>query len=129
MTDTKYSISSGTIDINHAMAASSFDSKVYLTEESMAKVKQCRDYLDDRLGRADELLYGINTGFGSLCNVKVEKSAYGAHQKRLVVSHACGLGDAIPIHIARLIFYLKIKNLSFEHKLIYRGILFRYHHQ
>lgn len=93
------------------MAASLPDSKIVLSQESSEKVLHCREYLDKRLERKGELLYGINTGFGSLCNVAIEQSDYGAHQKRLVVSHACGMGDAIPLHIARLIFYLKIKNL------------------
>lgn len=113
MKDPLHIVDSNLINIADAIVASQFEVQLSLAPESRDKVAKCRAYLDDRLSRREDLLYGINTGFGSLCNVKVEKHEYSDHQKNLVVSHACGLGDTIPVHIARLIFYLKIKNLGF----------------
>ena len=113
MKNLQHIVDSKAINIADAMSASQPNTELQLSDEARTKVQACRTYLDDRLSKRDDLLYGINTGFGSLCNVKVEKDEYSEHQKNLVISHACGLGEEIPVHIARLIFYLKIKNLSF----------------
>jgi len=76
------------------------------------KVKKNRTYLEHRLSVKDEALYGINTGFGSLCNVEIPLSDLAKLQHNLVVSHACGLGDLVPLEIVKLIVSLKINNLS-----------------
>ena len=61
----------------------------------------------------DEVLYGINTGFGSLCDTAINREDLGLLQKNLVMSHACGIGDEIPEEITRLMLLLKIQSLSY----------------
>jgi histidine ammonia-lyase len=56
--------------------------------------------------------YGINTGFGSLCNVRIAPDELSALQENLVCSHACGMGDEVPEEIVRLMLLLKIHSLS-----------------
>jgi histidine ammonia-lyase len=53
----------------------------------------------------DHLLYGINTGFGSLCNVAVEDDKISQLQVNLIRSHACGAGNVVPLEISRLILF------------------------
>lgn len=60
-----------------------------------------------------EPIYGITTGFGSLCNVTVDKNQLSQLQKNLVMSHACGIGEEVPSEIVRLMLLLKIKSLSY----------------
>src|SRR5688572_18101787 len=84
-----------------------------LSEESKSAIIKCREYLDKRLTERDELLYGINTGFGSLCDIKIDKSQLQQLQENLVRSHSCGLGNPIPKEIAKLILFLKIQSLSY----------------
>lgn len=55
------------------------------------------------------MYYGINTGFGSLCNVKISDSDIEQLQTNLVLSHACGLGDEVPHDIVKIMLLLKIK--------------------
>ena len=61
----------------------------------------------------EELLYGINTGFGSLCDRVISREDLGTLQKNLVKSHACGVGDEVPAPIVRLMLFLKIQSLSY----------------
>jgi len=70
-----------------------------------------RAYLDAILQKGDTY-YGINTGFGSLCNVRIAPDELAALQENLVCSHACGMGDEVPVEIVRLMLLLKINGLS-----------------
>ncbi len=86
-----------------------------LSKEVVEKVKRCRDYLDRKLVREDKPIYGINTGFGSLCDVKISKENLTQLQENLVMSHACGTGDMVPKHIVKLMLCLKIRSLGYGH--------------
>ena len=84
-----------------------------LSDESEALVRKCREYLDNKLEKTQEPLYGINTGFGSLYDCLISKEDLGILQKNLVLSHACGQGDEIPQEITRLMLFLKIQSLAY----------------
>jgi len=84
-----------------------------LSEESRSQVLKCRDYLDKRMQQGTDSLYGINTGFGSLCNKVISEADLGLLQKNLVMSHACGVGEVIPEEITRLMLFLKVQSLSY----------------
>lgn len=79
--------------------------------ESLKRVARNRLYLDQILKKGDTY-YGINTGFGSLCNVRVEPDELSQLQENLVCSHACGMGDEVPEEIVRLMLLLKVQGLS-----------------
>ena len=87
--------------------------KIVLSEEVTGRISACRDYLDRRLEKEDEVIYGINTGFGSLCDKVISRKNLGLLQKNLVMSHACGVGDEVPQEIIRLMLLLKIQSLSY----------------
>lgn len=87
--------------------------RLSLSKEARQRIIRCRDYLDMRLSGGTELLYGINTGFGSLCDRVISPSDLGTLQKNLVKSHACGVGDEVPLEIVRLMLFLKIQSLSY----------------
>ncbi len=77
------------------------------------RINKCRHYLDDKLQNSDELFYGINTGFGFLQNVRINKNQLQELQMNLIQSHACGLGEEVPAEIVMLMLLLKIKSLSY----------------
>jgi histidine ammonia-lyase len=56
--------------------------------------------------------YGVNTGFGKLASVRIEAGELTRLQRNLVLSHAAGVGDAMPAPIARLMIALKIASLA-----------------
>jgi len=47
----------------------------------------------------DNPVYGINTGFGALYSVKIPKDSLSILQEKLILSHACGIGDVVPEEI------------------------------
>ena len=83
-----------------------------LSTESLNNVKDCRDYLDKKTNNSDSPLYGINTGFGSLYNVSIKDNDLSKLQHNLILSHACGVGDRVPLKIVKIILLLKIITLS-----------------
>ncbi|MEN8157039.1 MAG: histidine ammonia-lyase [Bacteroidota bacterium] len=89
------------------------DQQIALSEEAIGKISACRRYLDSRLENEDEVIYGINTGFGSLCDTAISRENLGLLQKNLVMSHACGTGDEVPPEITRLMLLLKIQSLAY----------------
>lgn len=87
--------------------------KLKLSDEAVLNIKKSRDYLISKIKNNNEPIYGINTGFGSLCNVIIEKKNLSKLQENLVMSHACGTGDFVPKPIVKLMLFLKIQSLSF----------------
>ncbi|MCL1868129.1 MAG: histidine ammonia-lyase [Paludibacter sp.] len=86
-----------------------------LSAEAAARVQKCRDYLDCKMQTSDAPIYGITTGFGSLCNKNISAHELTLLQENLVKSHACSLGNPLPAEIIRLMMLLKIHALSLGH--------------
>jgi histidine ammonia-lyase len=84
-----------------------------LSEEAKVNIQRCRTYLDVKMLDNDLPIYGINTGFGSLYNVKISNENLSKLQENLVKSHACGTGEEVPHHIVKLMLLLKIQSLSY----------------
>jgi histidine ammonia-lyase len=64
-----------------------------------------------KMASHSEPIYGINTGFGSLCNVKISNENLSKLQENLVKSHSCGTGEKVPLEIVKLMLLLKIQSL------------------
>ena len=88
---------------------------VELSVEVKDKIVNCRQYLDQKLQYSDIPIYGINTGFGSLCDVQISKDQLAQLQENLVRSHACGTGNLVPQNIVKLMLLFKIKSLANGH--------------
>ncbi len=87
--------------------------KLDLSEAIKTQVDYCRTYLDKEIVEREEPVYGINTGFGSLCNTSIAPDSLEQLQTNLVRSHACGFGDRVPNDIVRLMLLLKVRGLSY----------------
>jgi histidine ammonia-lyase len=57
-------------------------------------------------------IYGINTGFGKLASVRIETEDLAILQRNIVLSHASGVGEAVPVPIVRLMIALKLASLA-----------------
>lgn len=86
-----------------------------LSEGARKRIQDCRDFLDDKIQRSEKPIYGINTGFGSLCNTSIGKESLGQLQKNLVMSHACGSGRRVDQELIKLMLLLKVQGLSYGH--------------
>jgi histidine ammonia-lyase len=92
-----------------------YDQLVSITFDAHERILECRTFLDEKLATSNELYYGINTGFGYLQNVEIDKNQIAELQYNLLKSHACGLGEEVPLDIVKLMLMLKIKSLSYGH--------------
>ena len=66
-----------------------------LSEEAEKAIVKCRKYLDSKMEDIGRPVYGVTTGFGSLCNVTIPEDQLSQLQYNLVVSHACGIGEKV----------------------------------
>ncbi|CAN5222291.1 histidine ammonia-lyase [soil metagenome] len=86
-----------------------------LADEARGRITRCREYLEGKLRDTDSYYYGINTGFGSLCDVAIDKAQIEQLQENLVLSHSCGTGALVPIPIIKLMLLLKVHALGLGH--------------
>lgn len=86
--------------------------KLALSEESKQLINDCKAYLDEKIARSEKPLYGITTGFGSLCKISISPEDLSQLQANLVMSHACSVGEPIHKDIIRLMLLLKAHALS-----------------
>ena len=86
---------------------------VALNEELRRRIVRCREYLDSKIRNSEQPVYGITTGFGSLCDISVGGDELSQLQRNLVMSHSCGTGEQVPSEIVRLMLLLKIRSLSY----------------
>ena len=89
--------------------------KIQLDNDSRMRIQQCRDYLDRKIAEADKPIYGVTTGFGSLCDVNINANQMAQLQTNLMMSHACGIGERVPNEVVKIMMLLKVQSLSYGH--------------
>ena len=80
----------------------------------MERIHKCREYLDKKAVGGTPI-YGVTTGFGSLCNVSIDRKDLSTLQRHLIMSHACGTGERVPSEIVKLMMLLKVQSLAYGH--------------
>ena len=86
--------------------------KLELSEEAIKKIQHCRDYLDKKTDNNTVPIYGVTTGFGSLCNKHISKEELTTLQENLVKSHSCSVGTPVDKMVVKLMLLLKAHALS-----------------
>ena len=110
-----YTITSETLLIDDVSHILNSNFKLKLADSVRKNIEKCRNFLDEKLKSSTNIYYGINTGFGSLCDKVISNSDLEQLQKNLVMSHACGMGDEVDPDVVKLMLLLKIKGLSLGH--------------
>lgn len=87
--------------------------KLELSAEAKKRICDCRAYLDTKIRHSEKPIYGITTGFGSLCNTTIPSEDLEQLQENLVKSHACGIGDEVDSKIVKIMMFLKIQGMSY----------------
>ena len=87
--------------------------KLELSEDAKLRIRRCRQYLDKKIAANGAPVYGVTTGFGSLCNVSIGKDQLSQLQINLIKSHACGVGERVPRDIVKIMLLLKVQSLSY----------------
>lgn len=84
---------------------------VKLDEAVRGRLTATRQRLEARLATG-EVIYGVNTGFGRLADVRVPDNELGQLQLNLLRSHACGVGEALPQDVVRAMLLLRANALA-----------------
>ena len=108
-----HQISTSTLDFDKISEIITLNKKLVLSDEAIKNIVCCREYLDNKTALQNEPIYGINTGFGFLCGTEIPNQDLEKLQKNLVMSHACGTGDEVPIEVVKLMLLLKIQAFSY----------------
>ena len=87
--------------------------KLELSKESEAAIVKCRKFLDSKMEDISHPVYGVTTGFGSLCNITIPAEDLSQLQHNLVMSHACGTGETVRPEIVKIMLLLKVQSLSY----------------
>lgn len=111
----KHIITSEWISLDQIEALLQDDVKLELSEESKQQITRCREYLNEAMASGERTIYGVNTGFGSLCDTVIPTDDLGQLQTNLVISHACGAGEEVPQHLVKRMLLLKVLGLSHGH--------------
>ena len=106
-------ISHKKLTIDHVKTILSEGAHLTLGKEAEEAITRCRKFLDTKMGDIGRPVYGVTTGFGSLCNITVPAEELSQLQHNLVMSHACGTGETVRPEIVKLMLLLKIQSLSY----------------
>ena len=106
-------ISHNRLTIETAGALIAPGSHLTLSSEAQEAIEKCRKYLDSKMEDIRRPVYGVTTGFGSLCNITIAAEDLSQLQHNLVMSHACGTGETVRGEIVKLMLLLKVQSLSY----------------
>ena len=86
--------------------------KLTLSDEAIEKIQHCRDFLDTKTDENTVPIYGVTTGFGSLCNRHIAPTDLVTLQENLIKSHSCSVGTPVDKTVVKLMLLLKAHALS-----------------
>lgn len=108
-----HQISADHLSIERIGEILSHNIKLELSADARERIIRCREYLDKKIEESKHPIYGVTTGFGSLCKISIDKQQLSDLQKNLVMSHACGVGERVPREIVKIMLLLKVQSLSY----------------
>jgi histidine ammonia-lyase len=111
MSHARILIDGDTLKLEEILQVSRNQAQVELAPEAAARVRASRD-LVDRVAAGDTPSYGINTGFGTLAEVRIDKKDLRELQRNLILSHAAGVGTPLPHAEARALLLLRCNVLA-----------------
>ncbi|EGJ71431.1 histidine ammonia-lyase [Bacteroides coprosuis DSM 18011] len=110
-----YSVGSSELTFELIEQVLSENIKLKLHPDAVQRIQKCRDYLDEKIKESDVPVYGITTGFGSLCDKSISLDQLSTLQENLVKSHACSVGKEVPREVVKLMLFFKAHALSLGH--------------
>ncbi|MCF6280378.1 MAG: histidine ammonia-lyase [Flavobacteriaceae bacterium] len=98
------------LTVNKVLAISNGKLKAILTKETILKVNNCRKKVE-AIASSNKAVYGINTGFGPLCDVQISPKETSQLQTNLLITHAVGVGSPIEKELSKIMMICKIHAL------------------
>ncbi|WP_105169935.1 histidine ammonia-lyase [Pseudoalteromonas sp. T1lg23B] len=105
----RYGVDQLNLDIVNGIADGSI--KAELCQQALDKINTSRQNVDI-MANSDKAIYGINTGFGPLCDTQISPAETHLLQKNLLITHAVGVGEPIAKPISKLMLITKVHALS-----------------
>ena len=107
--DFKYGID--TFTLTNFAAVLEGRSSAILTDEAKQKINDCRRKIE-KIAHSDKAVYGVNTGFGPLCDTQISPEETSQLQENLLLTHAVGVGAAIDKKLSKIMMLCKVHALS-----------------
>ena len=111
MSKNKFSYGSDKLTPEIAIKIAEGEVPASIDDSQIDKINKSRQTID-KLSDSSEVIYGINTGFGTLCNTIISEEESNELQENLLRSHAVGVGKDIPLLVSKVMMVLKIHSLS-----------------
>lgn len=99
------------LTVGKAIAIAGGTVRAVLNEEAIQKIKTSAAHVQ-QIVDADKTVYGINTGFGILASTHISPEDTRTLQHKILQSHSVGVGNAIPVEIAKLMLITKVHSLA-----------------
>jgi histidine ammonia-lyase len=100
-----------TLTIEDVVRVARENAKVGIPEEVKKRVTRSREVLE-KLVRENQVIYGVNTGFGALSSVRISSDEIGELQSNLIRSHSSGVGEPLSAEIVRALMLLRVNTLA-----------------
>ena len=111
MSKNKFSYGSDKLTPEIAIKIAEGEVPASIDDSQIDKINKSRETID-KLSDSSEVIYGVNTGFGALCNTIISEKESNELQENLLRSHAVGVGKDIPLLVSKVMMVLKIHSLS-----------------
>ncbi len=108
---TSINIDGNSLRLEDVETVARFDAAIELTDACRARVKECRDYVDEIISRGD-IVYGLTTGFGKFSTVTIPAEHIAELQLNLIRSHATNVGPALSREQTRAVMLLRVNVLA-----------------
>ncbi len=118
-------ISSDSLSLSEINTLLSAGCTLELSADATQRIQDNFAYLHRTIAKNQSPIYGINTGFGSLCDTAVDPEHLAQLQTNLVRSHACGMGQEVPTEIVKIMLLLKAQSLSYGYSGVALGTVQR----
>ena len=105
----KYGINK--LTVKKILAIANGELKTTLTEEALTNIDLCRSKVE-KMAASTEAVYGINTGFGPLCDVQITPKETSLLQTNLLITHAVGVGNPIDKKLSKIMMIAKVHALA-----------------
>lgn len=112
------------LTVGKALAILKGDLSTEISDKIAHKIEETHDIVL-RTAQKEQAVYGINTGFGPLCDTKISPEDTSELQRKILLSHSVGVGAPISEDLAKLMLILKVQSLSQGHSGISRAIIDR----
>lgn len=98
------------LTVNKVIAIAKGELKAELSSYAVGNITRCRGYVET-MANSDRAVYGVNTGFGPLCDTQITPEETGTLQRNLLITHAVGVGKPIDKFLSKIMMICKVHAL------------------